>query len=345
VAQKFVCFNDANDLTEQVQAQIHGPGGMVVLADGQPAPWRVTAICQKDKCENVFSSDIASQQDGDATIVGVTPTTSDTYLEQAAASIGPASSLDRAGESAKFTIQNISLVALVLGGFGIFTDLGGGFHAHRIIFALVTIAAAAALALAIYALFPQVDRNLKIGNLLAVRDAYEKAIGHRVKYAKLAAGALLVALFLALIAFFRASGGNGPDATLSASWDGSGAQGLLSFTASMADLPKGSIARVSLTGLKNAQATKGKQLSKTTAARATSGTATVDEKLVPPKGFKAYRVDAAITWGRKHSRTESLTITPPPFTPPPAATAASPPSSSPRHHHRCRNRGGKWARR
>ena len=153
--------------------------------------------------------------------------------------------------------------------------------------------------------------------------AYASAINRRVLFAQLATLALLVALALALAAFFK-SGGKDPDAAISTSWDGSGDKAVLSFTVDMKDLPKSATPTVVLIGLKKPAAESGTTLSQATATRSRLGTAKVDEKLVPPSGFAAYRVEARLRWdsGNK-KRTEIATLRPPPFTKPAASRKAT----------------------
>jgi hypothetical protein len=303
-----------------VQDAVKGaPHGPVVMRNGQEHPmhdWRIVIKCPTDQVDNLFASAIAAQQPQNATIVGAPPSAADSYLAEAAKEVGPDKSLTRAGDSAKFTIERISLVALVLGGFGIFTDLGGGFSAQPKLFASVVIAAAAALAMAIWALFPQYEKNVNYNNLIEVQTAYANAINRRVAWAQLAALALLAALGLALYTFFKA-GAKDPDATITTSWDGSGDNAVLSFTVDMKDLPKGATPLVALIGLKKADAASGSELSHASAKRSRLGTAKIDEKLVPPDGFVAYRVEARMSWnGGKSQRTETATLKPPPFTKP-----------------------------
>lgn len=322
--QKFVCWKDATDLTAAVNDAIGGaPHGPVVMRNGQQQPahdWRIVIKCPTDTVDNVFASAIANHLHGGETIVGSPPTGADTYLSDAAKEIGPNKSLTRIGDSAKFTIDKISLVALVLGGFGIFTDVAGGYDAHPVLFAVVVSAAAAALALSLWALFPRRERDINPNDLNAVQAAYTLAINRRVLGAQLASIALLVALSFALIAFFKASG-KGPDASIATSWDGSGDNPILSFTVDMKDLPKGASPSVTLIGLKKEAATSGKELSRATATRSRRGTAKLDEKLVPPAGYVAYRVEARLSWdGGKRSRTEVATLKPPPFEKPPPAS-------------------------
>jgi hypothetical protein len=320
VPQKFACWHDGTDLTAGVQDAIRGaPHGPVILRQGQEHPthdWRIIIKCPTDSVDNLFASAIAAQQAKDATIVGAPPSAGDSYLAEAAKEIGPDKSLTRAGDSAKFTIEKISLVALILGGFGIFTDLGGGFTAHPELFAAVVIAAAAALAMAVIALFPKHEKDVNYNNLVEVQTAYANAINRRAGWAQLASLALLVALVLALVAFFEA-GGKTPDAAIATSWDGSGASAVLSFTVDMKDLPKGATPTVALIGLEKRGATSGTELSRATVTRSRLGTAKVDEKIVPPKGFAAYRVEARLRWeSGKKQRTEVAMLLPRPLTKP-----------------------------
>jgi hypothetical protein len=322
VAQRFVCWHDGTDLTAGVENALQAaPHGPVVMRNGQshPSPdWRIVIKCPTDQVDNLFASQIATQQPPTATITGAPPSAGDSYLAEAAKEIGPDKSLTRAGDSAKFTIDKIALVALVLGGFGIFTDLGGGFSAHRQLFAAVVIAAAAALALSIWALFPKREANVNYNNLVEVQTAYASAINRRVRFAQLASMALLVALALALAAFFK-SGGKDPDAAIATSWDGSGDKPVLSFTVDMKDLPTSATPTIVLIGLKKAADESGTTLSQATVTRSRLGTAKVDEKLVPRSGFTAYRVEARLSWdGGKKKRTEIATLQPPPFTKPAA---------------------------
>jgi hypothetical protein len=322
VAQRFVCWHDGTDLTagveDALQAAPHGP---VVMRNGQshPSPdWRIVIKCPTDQVDNLFASQVAAQQPPTATITGAPPSAGDSYLAEAAKEIGPDKSLTRAGDSAKFAIDKIALVALVLGGFGIFTDLGGGFSAHRELFAAVVIAAASSLALSIWALFPKREENVNYNNLVEVQTAYAGAINRRVLFAQLASVALLIALALALAAFFK-SGGKDPDATIATSWDGSGDKAVLSFAVEMRDLPKSASPTVVLIGLRRPTDERGMTLSKATAMRSRLGTAKVDQKLVPPLGFAAYRIEARLSWDDGKKRTEIATLQPPPFTKPVAS--------------------------
>jgi hypothetical protein len=324
VAQKFVCRNNsAHDLTQAVLEKLGAATTPVVLAENEAAqPWRVVVRCpyeeEKVEIDNVFSSDVANSQSGDAMIVGMQPTAGDTFWSDAAKEIGPANSLTRAGDSAKFTIQQISLVALVLGGFGIFTDLGGGFDRHPWLFGAVTVAAALALLAAVVALFPQVDESVNPDNLAEVQKSYKSAIEHRATWAKRAAVLLFVAVLLALVAFLEGNDKQA-DAAITTSWDGSGAQAVLDFTVEFKDLPKGTQPTVRVYGLKTADEKAPKELSKLTLTRSSRGTAKFDEKFVPPKKekFVAFKIAAKTKDG-----TTTATLTAPPFTPPPQANAA-----------------------
>jgi len=315
VAQTFVCWKGGHDLTQGVLAHVTATGGPVVLGDGEePAPWRVVVTCPTDQAENVFSSEVTQAQDGNATIVGMQPTAGDTFWGEAAKQISPANSLTRASDSAKFTIQQISLVALVLGGFGIFTDLGGGFDRHPELFGAVVAAAAASLLAAVYALYPQVNENVNYDNLIAVRTAYKNAISHRARWAQIAALLLVVAVGLALYAFFKGNDKT-PDAAITTSWDGSAAQGVLTFSVEMKDLPKNTLPTVRLFGLKSLGDKQPTTVSQLVLTRSARGTATVDEKFVQAKKYRAYRITATMRGAH-----ESVTIKPPPFTPPPTTS-------------------------
>jgi hypothetical protein len=317
--QKFVCWKDgSHDLTPGVLEKLGAPGTPVVLQEGQPPqPWRVVVACPyEEKVDNVFSSDVANAQGGDATIVGTQPTAGDTFWSEAAKQIAPVESLTRAADSAKFTIQQISLVALVLGGFGIFTDVGGGFDRHRELFGAVIVAAAFALLAAVYALFPQVDENVNLDNLVAVQNSYKNAINHRAFWAKVAAFLLFLAIVLALVAFFKGSDKRA-DASITTSWDGSGAQAVVDFTVDFKDLPKGTQPTVHVFGLKSAGEKNPTELSHLTLTRSSRGSAKFDEKFVPPK--KPKYVAFKITAETKDGSTKAV-VTPPPFTPPVQAT-------------------------
>lgn len=315
MAQTFVCWKGGHDLTQGVLAQVTAGGVPVVLGNGEePVPWRVVVTCPTDQLENVFSSEVTQAQDGNATIVGMQPTPDDTFWGEAAKQISPVNSLTRASDSAKFTIQQISLVALVLGGFGIFTDLGGGFDRHPVLFGAVVAVAAASLLAAVYALYPQVSENVNYDNLLAVKTAYKNAIKHRADWAQFAALLLVVAVCLALYAFFKGNDKT-PDAAITTSWDGSGAHGVLNFSVEMKDLPKGTQPTVRLFGLKTLGDKQPTAVSQLVLTRSARGTAKVEEKFVPAKKYRAYRITATMRGAQ-----ESVTIKPPPFTPAPTTT-------------------------
>jgi hypothetical protein len=322
--QTFVCLKDGTDLTQAVLDDINGTGISVLKVQSGSADWQALVTCPTDNCLNWFSGAVANTAGGDATIPGMVPGVIATYLSDAAKQLGPAQSLATSGDAAKFVLDRISLVALVLGGFGIFTDLGGGFDRHPTLFATVTVASALALALAVVALFPRVKKNLDYGNLVAVKHAFESVIKWRVRFAQLATLALLIGIGAALVAFFKAKDDATPVATLSASYDGSGDQPLLSYTADLKSLPEGATATVRLIGLKSRTDTAGKELASTSGTRDRNGDAKIDSKFVS-KGYGAYRIVAAAVWGKKDKNgqqshlNEDLTVVTPPFAAKPAA--------------------------
>lgn len=319
MARKLVCWKDGFDLTSLVTQHLAGRRGTVILKEDEepPAPWRFLVKCPDDEAENVFASDVVLNQPDGATVVGAQPSPADVYLSEAAKEIAPAKSLTRASDSAKFTIDKIALVALVLGGFGIFTDLGGGFSEEPWWFGIVTVASAAALVFAVIALFPRTEENVNYANLLEVEQAYEKAINRRAGWAQAAAAALIFGLLAALGAFWFVSDRDAR-ATVTTSWDGSGARGVLGFAVDMKDLPSERTPAVRLIGLQRRTHETGTELASIRGRRAESGTAKVEQKLVPPDGYAAFLVEASIISDEgKRQVLESVTVDPPAFVAPP----------------------------
>ena len=309
----FVCLKDGTDLTSVVQDSLTS-SSPVVLADNDDQPWTVLVTCPTDQCQNLFTSQMAANA-GDGRVTGAIPDAQALALVDAANAIGPAKALAAAGDAAKFVLDRISLIALVVGGFGIFTDLGGGFSRHPWLFGAITVASALALLLAVVALFPRVG-SIDTGNLLEVSSAYESAIKWRGRLAQIATAVLVAALVLALVAFFKAARDDNPAATLTASYDGTGTPSL-SYNAELKALPKGAAAVVTLIALKKATTPTGSALATTVGDRDRAGDATIAGKVTLRRPFHAYRVVARIDWGttkdgkRAHHLRETLTVTAP----------------------------------
>lgn len=292
------------------------------LNEGDAAEeWRVIVTCPQDKCENAFSSEVKPDPASATTIVGYPPNLNDRFLTDAAKELAPDKSLARASDAAKFVISNIALVALVVGGFGVFGDTKGGIDEHRLLFGAIVVFAALSLGLALWALFPSTDKSLNYNDLTAVAKTYKEAIEARALLARLATGSLLLALILAVGAVFFADEAN-PTASISSSWDGSGERLILAVSVSAGSLPKDSSATAEISGLRGKQATT---LTRTTTKPAKNGSMKIDLKTGATE-YERYRVSSVIDWRKsddgkrfERHRRDVVELSRPPFTPPPQA--------------------------
>ncbi len=288
------------------------------------AKWEVGVECPKDSCRNIFSSQtlaVHPQSDGYITIVGRPPTDMDTYLSNAAKELGPDKSLTRASDSAKYVIANVSLVALVAGGFGIFSNTKGGFDQEPILFGAIVLFALAALVAAVVGLLPRQESRLNSNNIVAVAAAYKSAIAYRVLWARIATGALIVALLLGFVVFFVASS-PGPTSAISATWDGSGARLLLDAVVTSEKLPSDAHVTIALTNPANPQ----KSLGTITTVPGKDGSAKSEFKIPWPTDPASALITATTVWGKpkknggyENEKVDRVMLTPPPFTPPKSA--------------------------
>ncbi len=309
----------------RIDERIHDVIGGIREADRpeavRAAEWEVGVECPKDNCRNIFSSQTLAlhvPSDEHVTIVGRPPTDMDAYLSSAAKELGPDKSLTRASESAKYVIANVSLVALVAGGFGIFSNAKGGFGEDPVLFGAIVLFALAALIAAVVGLLPRTETGLNSNNLVEVAAAYKSAIAYRVLWARIATGALIVALLLGFVVFFVASS-PGPTSAISATWDGSGTRLLLDAVVTSEKLPSDAHVTVTLTNPANPQ----KSLGMITTAPGKNGTAKSEFKIPWPTDPASALVTATTAWGApkkngsyENEKVDKVTLTPPPFTAP-----------------------------
>jgi hypothetical protein len=325
----YVCFKDGVDLTASVETARAGkdPVAFQLLKDDRlPPPWTVAVTCPEDNCTNVFTGSTpagADAPDSSLVVVGRPPTSSESYLMDAAKELGPDKSLTRASDAARFVIANISAVALVAGGFGIFSDAKGGFSDNPLLYGIVVIAAAAALACSLFALFPRTG-DLDTDDLQAVRKGYADSIRHRALWAKMATGALLISL-LAACAIFLLPRHAHPKLALSSAWDGSGQQLLLDVTAKATGVPEDGRTVVSVTWIDSDGTAK--PLTKETAVVNDGDREVTSTVKLPATEGGSYRIRSTISWDFEgdragESRKDTMTVTAPPFTPPPKETPA-----------------------
>ncbi|MGA2611837.1 MAG: hypothetical protein ABSG38_00105 [Spirochaetia bacterium] len=257
----FVCYKDQYDLTQDVAAQLQpstGASSPVVMPAarrgklGSSSAWLILVKCPNDDVLNVFSSSMAEHATADK-IEGAPPQPHDEYLSDAANEISPAKSLSHASDSAKYVVQNISIVSVVLGGLGLLTNFAGGYGKHPFLFGVLVLAAAAALALAVWALFPRVETIDNANNLLTVQKVFVSAIWHRAWFARAATGALLFALIWAIVVFFYVSNSHQPAATITTTMDTSGQRPALDIAADLSDLPDDSAPALTVVGFQSSQ--------------------------------------------------------------------------------------------
>lgn len=287
-----------------------------------PPPQTVRVECPVDGCQNVFAGEPWEAEDGIGklvTVVGRPPTSGEASIIAAAKELSPDKSLTRVSDSAKYVVANISLVALVAGGFGIFSDARGGFTDYPELFGAVVVATVFALGSAVWALFPR-TQSLDPDNLTKVREAYDEALEHRSLWSKVATFALLVALVLGAIIFFLPRYAH-PSATLSATWNGSGQRLMLQAAAKAGDLPDDGRAQLVVSGV-NAAEKKTTLTRETTEPGDDDGSANLGVSLPASEEFTSFEVRSKLVWDRdgkdfKESRVDTLTVTAPPFEPPP----------------------------
>jgi hypothetical protein len=291
-----------------------------------PPDWSVLVTCPKDGCVNVFSSSTAAAEPGTVTkVVGHPPTMEEQALADASKELGPDKSLEHANDAAKFVITNITLVALVAGGFGIFGSANGGFDRHPFWYGAIVIAAAASLVSALVAVFPWVKSGRNYNNLLQVAEDYKQAIKHRANWARAATLFLALALLCALVVFLLPTTAS-PAAAITASWDDSGAALLLTAKVDATALPDDSRAEIDVLGLRAKGGSK--PLSTSTGHSAKSGSLSVETKTPVGQAFVAYRVRSKISWGKRASgRFEDRRVDAVRLTPPPSAAPVSPPGN------------------
>jgi hypothetical protein len=287
------------------------------------AAWEVGVECPKENCRNIFSSqtlEVHDPNDEHITIVGRPPTDMDAYLTNAAKELGPDKSLTRASDSAKYVIANVSLVALVAGGFGIFSNAKGGFGEDPGLFGAVILLALVALIAAVVGLLPRTEDDLNSNNLVAIAAAYRSTIAYRILWARIATAALILAL-LAGFAVFLVASSPGPTSAISATWDGSGTRLLVDAVVASEKLPSDAHVTVALTNPANPN----KSLGTITTTPGKNGTAKSEFKVPWPSDPASALITATTVWGKleknhhyEHEKVDRVTLTPPPFTPPPA---------------------------
>ena len=277
------------------------------------AEWTIEVLCPSDECSNMFDSATVDRElaRGAVEIEGRPPSDEDAAWKEAAKEIHPAKSLAHASDSAKYVVANVSVIALVLGGLGIYaSDLLGGFLQYPWAFYVVVILAAVALIFSVIALFPRSD-NVHYDNLAEVRTAYRRVIEHRTLFAKSATQFLIGAIIAALIAFLLPRATTKPSSSFAMSWDGSVQNPVLSLTIETKDLVKNSEVRVVLLGI--GEGGKETELSSSRSEVQPGGTAKLEEKVVAAEAYDSYKAQSTIIWDNgERKRFQDMVFLPPP---------------------------------
>ena len=283
-----------------------------------PAAWKVVVTCPYEKCgsANVFDSGGYAQAmaGGRNLLVGAPSSVSDDVWVEAAKEISPAKSLEHASGTSKYVIANISLVALIVGGFGIFSDIGGGFDQHPVLFSFTAVFAALALLTAVISLFPLVSSDLDYDNLVTVQRAYKNVIWFRAVGAILATGFLVVALVLALVAFLVPRAATSPTIAITTSVDRSAATHVVDISVDANHLPNRGRATVTVSRVSGSGTPKRISSGNTVAGK--EGEAKLELKFAEPTQTKThyrYVIDAKVTSASGNLlRSQSTTFSSPP---------------------------------
>lgn len=268
--------------------------------------------------QNAFGpglSDLEARgQHAHVVVVGRPLSPRENALTEAAKELSPEKSLNRASESAKWVISSISIVAVVVGGFGIVTGVADSVDRFPVLVAATIGLAAVALAAAIAALIPRVQ-DVDLGDLESLDQHYKALIRWRGYWTLAATIALLLAVLFGVgLAVATAYADDKPTAELTTTWDGSGLAAVLTVDAAVSGAEPDST--IEATVVQDGSDTP---LASATSTTGADGTATVSFKFRPAdtaEPFTLRLADADTVLGE-------VTLSAPAFTPPPTTAPAA----------------------
>jgi hypothetical protein len=152
-------------------------------------------------------------------IRGRPPTASEELLIKAADSLGPDKSVANVEAAAKLVLGNVALVAAILTGFGLFTDVTTRLREAPELLTFAMFCTIASIVFALVALVPLSGR-VDVDDLESIRRRFRDVLRWRVWFVGAAATFLLIALFVAsrgIHAYVAASGPTEPNIVISRS--------------------------------------------------------------------------------------------------------------------------------
>jgi hypothetical protein len=179
-------------------------------------------------------------------IRGRPPTASEDLLIKAAASLGPDTSVENLNAAAKLILGNVVLVASVLTGFGLFTDVTARLREHTELLTLAAQCALASVTFALIALIPWLGK-VDVDDLKSLRQRFKDVLLFRGVFVVFATIFLFAALFVAsrgTQAYLAAGGPSDPN--IVASRSNTSGESLSAIVASVTQVraPTGSLAEL-----------------------------------------------------------------------------------------------------